>query len=398
MRNRAFPFSPVFAAILLAAGCSQAAKTNSSESGTSNMLSYQDIHVYYQNTNEIRLRWDHPAGYFLADHFNIYRSVTPGSNFQLIASTGDTNYIDTNVSTRQRYYYQISAADSHEETPRSSPVEGVALEEWHVLDKVLTTNVAVSDIKYDCTNNRLYVLNNLNGIDVLDSNGGFITNWSVAGTAIALDYTANGVNILLLDFYGVNRFDTNGELLGYFGSGGTNAGQFDAPTDIAVDSTGKIYVLDTGNKRVQVFNTNNAYIRSVADSGKCLAVDSSGNLYVGGPIGTAPGARISVYDSSGTFITNLFKGVASGDPDSIAGLVGTEINDIAFDPSGNLYIIDTSSYERVQKFSADWKFISMWGICTGITGSFHGMAVTADHSGNVYVANTSAGIQVFKKR
>ncbi len=48
----------------------------------------------------------------------------------------------------------------------------------------------------------------------------------------------------------VTRFDLNGRLLGRFGTTGTGAGQFATPWGIAVDSQKRIYVADTGNRRV----------------------------------------------------------------------------------------------------------------------------------------------------
>ena len=41
-----------------------------------------------------------------------------------------------------------------------------------------------------------------------------------------------------------------------FGSKGSDNGQFKTPYDISFDSTGNVYVADTGNHRVQVFTAN----------------------------------------------------------------------------------------------------------------------------------------------
>jgi tripartite motif-containing protein 71 len=51
----------------------------------------------------------------------------------------------------------------------------------------------------------------------------------------------------------VEVFDKTGGLLGQWGSYGFGDGQFDCPTDIAVDAAGTVYVSDFGNNRVQVF-------------------------------------------------------------------------------------------------------------------------------------------------
>jgi ABC-type multidrug transport system ATPase subunit/DNA-binding beta-propeller fold protein YncE len=48
----------------------------------------------------------------------------------------------------------------------------------------------------------------------------------------------------------VTRFDLNGRLLGRYGTIGTGLGQFATPWGIAVDPQQRIYVADTGNRRV----------------------------------------------------------------------------------------------------------------------------------------------------
>jgi ABC-type multidrug transport system ATPase subunit/DNA-binding beta-propeller fold protein YncE len=48
----------------------------------------------------------------------------------------------------------------------------------------------------------------------------------------------------------ITRFDLNGRLLGRYGTSGTGLGQFATPWGIAVDSQQRIYVADTGNRRV----------------------------------------------------------------------------------------------------------------------------------------------------
>ena len=52
----------------------------------------------------------------------------------------------------------------------------------------------------------------------------------------------------------VQKFNTAGIFFGEWGTEGSGDGQFRGPTGLAIDS-GWVYVVDTGNNRVKKFNT-----------------------------------------------------------------------------------------------------------------------------------------------
>jgi hypothetical protein len=51
----------------------------------------------------------------------------------------------------------------------------------------------------------------------------------------------------------VQKFDPRGTLLGAVGSAGVEPGQFNVASDIAIDAAGNVYVVDTWNHRIQKF-------------------------------------------------------------------------------------------------------------------------------------------------
>jgi sugar lactone lactonase YvrE len=51
----------------------------------------------------------------------------------------------------------------------------------------------------------------------------------------------------------VQVFNQQGQLLYYFGAKGTNAGEFQLPSGLFIDHDDHVYVVDSFNRRVQVF-------------------------------------------------------------------------------------------------------------------------------------------------
>ena len=133
----------------------------------------------------------------------------------------------------------------------------------------------------------------------------------------------------------------------FFGQGGTGDGQFNGPRGIAMAPDGSIYVVDSGNNRVQHFSAEGQYLNSW---GTFASVDQ----------GEAPG---------GTF--NQPFGIAIG-------------------PDGSVYVADTWNY-RIQKFTADGRFITMWGVSgqAETPDAFWGpRGLAVDQAGHVYVSDT----------
>jgi len=99
-------------------------------------------------------------------------------------------------------------------------------------------------------------------------------------------------------------------VLSSWGSKGTGDGQFNDPTSVAVDSTsGKVYVADPINKRVQVFDPNGKFLTkwAVPEWGRPagfedLAIDSKvGRLYAS----SAHTDAVLIFDLNGTRVGSL---------------------------------------------------------------------------------------------
>ncbi len=98
--------------------------------------------------------------------------------------------------------------------------------------------------------------------------------------------------------------------LSRFGGKGTEPGKLGASVNIAADSAGDVYVVDTGNNRVQKFAPNGEFLLQWGSKGtgpgqfktpRSIAVDSAGNVWVG----EEGNQRIQEFSPSGTFIAEI---------------------------------------------------------------------------------------------
>jgi DNA-binding beta-propeller fold protein YncE len=93
---------------------------------------------------------------------------------------------------------------------------------------------------------------------------------------------------------------------------GAQTDLFNRPTDVAFDAAGNIYVADgVGNQRVAKFDKNGVFVKSWGSKGaepgqfgtsaRAIAVDAQGNVYVA----DSGNKRIQVFDGNGTFKTQI---------------------------------------------------------------------------------------------
>ena len=141
---------------------------------------------------------------------------------------------------------------------------------------------------------RLYVTDVVaKTVNVFDEKERYLFSFTDPGlvrpTAVAVDTKRKVIYVVDTASHRLAMFDLQGELLGYFGSRGSEPGQFNYPTDVDVDDRGHIYVLDSLNARVQVFDEAGAFLRMFGERGtatgsfemaKNLAVSSTGQVYV----------------------------------------------------------------------------------------------------------------------
>jgi streptogramin lyase len=211
---------------------------------------------------------------------------------------------------------------------------------------------------------------------------------------IAIDQSTG--NIYVSDF-GNNRlekFSSSGALLATIGTKGSGEGQLLAPRGIVLDSSGNVWVADSGNYRVEGFSPagtpNGAFGKKGTgnlefNAPYSIAI-SGGNLYVT----DSANNRVQEASTSGAYLGQF------GSPGSGPGQLSAPIG-IATNPStGNLYVTDSGNH-RVAIFTAGRAYVTQFGSQGAGNGQFSTAAgIASDAAGQLYVVDASTNDRVQK--
>jgi sugar lactone lactonase YvrE len=202
---------------------------------------------------------------------------------------------------------------------------------------------------------------------------------------------------------------------GFGGDGGlaTNA-LLDVPAAVALDTSGDIYVADTGNNCIRRVDAITGIIITVAGDGNAgfsgdggpatkaelttpfgIAVDASGNLYIPGDL------RIREVSAATAIITTIAgNGIQgySGDGGPAVDAEFWDTEGVTVDTSGNLYIADTADGTIRRVSAATGIIITVAGDGVDGYGGDGGPTTSAelhypedaalDGAGNLYIADT----------
>lgn len=191
----------------------------------------------------------------------------------------------------------------------------------------------------------------------------------------------------------IQKLDAAGRFVLAFGSQGEGDGQFNEPWGIAVDKDGNVYVADTWNHRIQKFDKDGKFLLKWGGG----LVDTKG--VAGGQPGVFYGPRAVVVDKDGAVLVSdtgnkrIQKFDANGAFLGQFGIVGTfdgQFNEqvgIAVSKDGSIYVADTWN-RRIQKFDASFQYVAQWPVLGWDSESIVNKPyLVVDGDGSVYVSD-----------
>jgi sugar lactone lactonase YvrE len=256
---------------------------------------------------------------------------------------------------------RIYVCDSINHRINEYNTNGILLRSWGSYGTLEGQFNMPQGIAYYKSLDRLYISDSKNNrVQIFDvKTGRFISQFSILGEPSGIILDKQG-NVYVADriYNWIWKYTTNGEMeLFHWGAPNANPsskiGEFDNPTSLSIDSDDNIYVCDSFNNRIQVFDQWGNYLRSFGSLGKGngqfqnpygVYVSSNNLVYVTDFWGN----RIQVFNNLGVF---QFKW----------GTEGTEFGSIkqpvsvAIDIQQYVYVLEFGN-NRVQKFFIDQDF------------------------------------------
>jgi uncharacterized protein (TIGR03437 family) len=272
----------------------------------------------------------------------------------------------------------------------------------------------------DGANNRVRVITAADGI-INTIAGNSVASFNPRGLAVSGNYvyfsdsTGNRVRRYNLNTQEISVFAGNG-VADWSGDGiSAISATLNAPRGLAFDKSGNLYIADTGNNRIRKVGTN-GNIDTVAGSGAAtttgdggsataatlhtpadVAVDSSGNLF----ISEQAGYVVRKVNTSG--IISTFAGTGTGGaPDAETGIATNQKfaspQGLAWDLTGGLLIADAGN-NRVRRVTPDGTITTVAGTLGAGSSGDGGPATSAflkgptavqvDQAGNIYIVDAN---------
>lgn len=263
------------------------------------------------------------------------------------------------------------------------------------------TDIAVSG------SGSIYVVDGL-AKKVMVYNGGYLLTGSISSLENPTAVAVSGSTLLVADnkTKSVKKLNSSGTVVGDLKNGGTTA-TFKLPRNIAVDGSGKVYVVDQFGNSIEVFDAAGNYTYSISGLSMPQDAVAVGNelFIIDQPLQSTTTAasttngqsssselrisRIQIFDLvTKTFVTDATRAFPAYGTDTASGQY-ISLKGIAVDPHNNLYVND-SYLNTLYKFDTNGQFLGTiaepvttpLGAAVSVDGR---LVVTSSYEGTVKV-------------
>jgi sugar lactone lactonase YvrE len=339
-------------------------------------------------------RFDYPQGVAVDSSGNIYVADLGNSTIRKITSGGV-------VTTLAGLEGSTGGADGTGSAARFDYPQGVAVDS--------SGNIYVADTD----NDTIRKITPGGVVTTLEGLAGSVGSADGAGSAarfykpygVAVDSSGN-VYVADRDNFTIRKITPDGVVTTLLGSSGS-ALQFWTPQSVAVDSSGNVYVADTFNNTIDKITAGGVVTTLAGQAGIAGSADGTGSAALfNGPAGVAVDSSGNVYvtDSGNATIRTI---TPAGVVTTLAGLARSYGSDdgtgsaarflspagVAVDALGNIYVADVDN-STIRKISPGGVVTTLAGLAGSLgsddgTGSavrfWYPEAVAVDPLGNLYV-------------
>ncbi len=337
--------------------------------------------------NKIFLNWEGIKG---AIAYNIYRSETSGSGYEVVGNTPATKYADNqDIKKGTTYYYVLSALNEEfEETEKS-------------LEMSIKYGVSADEIKRqeaEAAAMKLVDLPITYLYDIKDAgqNGSLLQPADIYINSKGNIYISDALNARIC------VYDPDGNFLFQFGEK-ANKSEIDNPVPgtmlypmtLFIDKEDNVYITDTFLHNIQKYTADGKFISSITIEGEERAKFRPGGLAVlddGRVIVTDAGNhRYYVFDKDGKVL--IKKGKKGSKPGEFVSP-----DEITLTPDGKVLLVDVMNC-RIQELEVDGTPIRQFGSIGQTAGTFaRPKGITLDEQGNIWISDAmTSAVQVWTR-
>jgi uncharacterized protein (TIGR03663 family) len=349
-----------------------------------------------------------------------------GRNYDAYSTATGSNLTIENWSPGEKLYFYVrkdvaaqiwdlGVGDATVLNPLDSVAANQCTDNWQQRSATMAFGAGVTpalngvrDVIVDAEG-RLYAADEFNNrVVIFNADGTVAGEVSGVGEALPLN-RPNGVALIDAGLsvadtwnYRIAKFGLDGTQANLLNSWGTPyqagaaaevmpADGFWGPRDVAIDADGNVYVSDTGNKRVRVYDADGVYLRDIGSAGAelgqldepaGLAISADGRLFVA----DTWNRRVSVFGLDGTPLYTF----------PVRGWYEDQGNRpyLAVDSARNIIYVGDPDAGRVLVYDLQGNCVGSFGQPTDGVGDFSQFNVVSgiwvDADGAVYVADSGA--------